>query len=175
GGSAAALHRYASIVAISGAIMPEPLQKPLIRMVVPSIVAVAVAPFGKVSVVMIARAAGSHLAASSNGTIFGSASTIFAAGGGSPITPVDEMKTSRGLQRNSSEVAAAVRSQTSRPARPVNTLALPELTTIARAEPPGRQARHQSTGAPGVFDCVSTPEIVVPGASSASMTSFRPL
>ena len=154
--------------------MPEPLQKPLIRTVVPSMTAVAVAPFGKVSVVMIARAAGSHPAASSSGAILGSASTILAAGGGSPITPVEEMKTSRGLQPNSWAAAAAVRSQTSRPARPVNTLALPEFTTIARTEPSGRQARHQSTGAPGVFDCVSTPAIVVPGASSANMTSLRP-
>ena len=50
---------------MSGAIMPEPLQKPLMRTATPSIVAVAVAPLGKVSVVMIARAAGSQAAASS--------------------------------------------------------------------------------------------------------------
>ena len=58
-----------------------------------------------------------------------------------------------------------------------NDLMLAELapgTTIARTEPSGRQARHQSTGAPGVFDCVSTPAIVVPGASSANITSLRP-
>src|SRR5712671_5560741 len=150
---------------MSGAIMPEPLAKPLIRTLVPSIVAAA--PFGKVSVVMIARAAGSQAAASSKGAIFGNALTILSAGGGSPITPVEEMKISRGLQPNSSAAAAAVRSQTSRPVRPVKTLALPELTTIARTEPPGRQARHQSTGAPGIVDWVNTPAIVVPGASSA--------
>ena len=123
---------------------------------------------------MIARAAGSQAAASSNGAMLGNALTILSAGGGSPITPVEEMKTSRGLQPNSCAAAAAVRSHTSRPVRPVNTFALPELTTIARTEPPGRQARHQSTGAPGVVDCVNTPAIVVPGASSASMTSLRP-
>src|ERR1700730_12744399 len=159
---------------MSGAIMPEPLQKPLIRTVLPAIVAVAVAPFGKVSVVMIARAAGSQAVGSSSGTIFGRAPEIRSAGGGSPITPVEEMKISRGLQPKSCAATAAVRSQTSRPARPVNTLALPELTTIARAKPPGRQARHQSTGAPGVADCVNTPAIVVSGASSASIMSLRP-
>src|SRR3981189_1866704 len=154
--------------------MPDPLAKPLIRTLVPSIVAAAVAPFGNVSVVMIARAAGSQAAASSKGAIFGNALTILSAGGGSPITPVEEMKTSRGLQPNSSAAAAAVRSQTSRPVRPVKTLALPELTTIARTEPPGRQARHQSARAAGGAEWVNPPAIVVPGASSASITSSRP-
>src|SRR5437764_11222025 len=130
--------------------MPEPLQKPLIRTVVPSMIAVAVAPFGKVSVVMIARAAGSHPAASSSGAILGSASTILAAGGGSPITPVEEMKTSRGLQPNSAAAAAAGRWQTSRPARPVNTLALTDYTTSARAGPCGGAGGHHQTGAPAV-------------------------
>src|SRR5579863_9331712 len=122
---------------MSGPIIPEPLAKPLSRTVVPAIVAVAVAPLGKVSVVMIARAAGSHASAASDGAILGRASTIFCAGGGSPMTPVDEMNTSVGSQRNSLAAAAAVASTASWPVRPVNTLALPELTTIARARPPG--------------------------------------
>ena len=43
----------ASIVAMSGAIMPEPLAIPASVTGAPSIVAVATAPLGKVSVVMI--------------------------------------------------------------------------------------------------------------------------
>ena len=77
-----------------GAIMPEPFAKPLSRTVVPSIVAVAVAPFGKVSVVMIARAAGSQASADSFSTAPGSAAMMRSGGGGSPITPVEEMNTS---------------------------------------------------------------------------------
>src|SRR5207253_9321450 len=152
-------------------VVREPVARASSRPEVRWVAAVAVAPFGQVSVDMIALAAGSQAAASTNGAMLGNALTILPAGGGSPMTPVEEMKTSRGLQPDSCAAAAAVRSHTSRPVRPVNTLALPELTTIARTEPPGRQARHQSTGAPGGADCVNTPAIVVPGASSASMTS----
>jgi len=89
---------------------------------------------------MIARAAPSHASAASEGAIRGRASTIFSTGGGSPITPVEEMNTSFGSQRNSFAAAAAVASTASFPVRPVNTLALPELATIARTLPPERQA-----------------------------------
>ena len=46
---------------------------------------------------------------------------------------------------------------TSRPLRPVKALALPELTTTARALPPRRFALQKSTGADGHFDVVKTP------------------
>ena len=49
-----------SIVAMSGAIMPAPLAIPLIVTSTPPMVAVRVATFGKVSVVMIALAASSQ-------------------------------------------------------------------------------------------------------------------
>src|SRR5438876_1160838 len=45
------------MVAMSGAIMPEPLAKPLSVTGTPSIFALRVAPLGKVSVVRMARAA----------------------------------------------------------------------------------------------------------------------
>ena len=48
-------------------------------------------------------------------------------------------------------------STASRPVLPVNALALPELTTSARALPPLSLARHHSTGADGHFERVSTP------------------
>src|SRR5215831_364501 len=129
---------------MSGAIMPEPFAKLFRRTPTPSIVAVAVAPFGKVSVVRIARAAGSQPLADSRGVKWGNAAMIFSAGGGSPITPVEEMNTSLGSQPSSLAVAAAVVSTISLPARPVKTFELPELTTIPRTFPPGRQSRHQT-------------------------------
>ncbi len=55
----ASVKTKASIVAMSGAIMPAPLAKPLMVTSVPAIRARAVASFGNVSVVMIARAASS--------------------------------------------------------------------------------------------------------------------
>jgi hypothetical protein len=58
---------------------------------------------------------------------------------------------------------------------PVKALALPELTTSARALPPFSRARHHSTGAEGHFDLVNTPATVVPLSISASSTSVRPL
>jgi hypothetical protein len=57
---------------------------------------------------------------------------------------------------------------------PVKALALPELTTSARALPPLTCARHHSTGADGHFDLVNTPAVVVPVSNSASSTSVRP-
>ena len=158
-----------------GAIMPEPFAKPLSRTVVPSIVAVAVAPFGNVSVVMIARAAGSQASADSFSAASGSAATMRSGGGGSPITPVEEMNTSLWVQPNSRAASAAVAWTTCQPARPVNTFALPELTTTARTRPAIRFCRHHTTGCPGVWDSVNTPATVLPGASSAIIMSLRPL
>src|SRR5690606_761180 len=94
-------------------------------------------------------------------------------GSGSPMTPVEARKTSPGSQPSRSATARALASTASRPAMPVNALALPELTMIARGAAPGRMARHQSTGAEAVFERVNTPAMEVPGASSASQTSAR--
>ena len=62
----------------------------------------------------------------------------------------------------------------SAPTLPVKALALPELTSSARALPPASFARHQSTGAEGHLELVNTPATVAPSSSSASMTSVRP-
>ena len=98
----------------------------------------------------------------------------FEASSGSPITPVEARKTSDGLHPTAAAVMSAVSRVASRPDLPVNALALPELTTSARALPPLRWARHQSTGADGHFERVNTPATVVPRSSSASTTSVRP-
>src|SRR5436190_21094634 len=67
----------------------------------------------------------------------------------------------------------AVNCVASRPVLPVKALALPELTTSARAVPRLSRARHQSTGADGHLERVSTPATVVPLSNRASSTSVR--
>ena len=69
--------------------------------------------------------------------------------------------------------AAAVSAQASRPALPVNTLALPAFTTTVRALPPFSDARHQSIGAPGHLLEVKTAATVLLAATSISTTSVR--
>ena len=99
---------------------------------------------------------------------------VLSAGGGSPITPVEEMKTSFGSHPSRRAAVAAVASTTSLPTRPVKVFEFPELTTMPRAMPPARHSRHHKTGAPAVNERVKTPAMVLPGASSASITSSRP-
>src|SRR5262244_4446257 len=78
-----------------------------------------------------------------------------------------------GLQPLARAARSAVKAAASRPVLPVNALALPELTTNARALPALSRARHQSTGADGHFERVSTPAAVVPASSSTINTSVR--
>ena len=68
------------------------------------------------------------------------------------MTPVEAEKTSAGLQPADVAAISAVSLVASRPDLPVKALALPELTTSARAVPPLSRARHQSTGAEGHFE-----------------------
>ena len=103
------------MVAMSGAIMPAPLAMPLIVTGVAPSRTMAVATFGKVSVVMIALAAscqlpGAALAASSSIT-----PPNLLASSGSPITPVEARKTSDGLQPTASAASLAVSAVASRP------------------------------------------------------------
>ena len=95
------------------------------------------------------------------------------ASSGSPITPVEATYTSLAVQPTALAAASAVRRVASLPFLPVNALALPELTTSARALPWGRLARHHSTGAEQVLDWVSTPAATVPGSSTAAIRSVR--
>ena len=78
---------------MSGAIMPEPLAMPAIFTGLPSMETVSVDPLGKVSVVMMARAAPSMPAGSSAAFSSPSLATMRSCGSGSPITPVEEVKT----------------------------------------------------------------------------------
>ena len=74
---------------MSGAIMPAPLQKPLIVTSTPPIFAFRVASFGNVSVVMMARAAASNASAFAFLESPSSMWPNLPASNGSPITPVE--------------------------------------------------------------------------------------
>ena len=115
--------------------------------------------------------------ASSPAASWGSFETIFAAGNGTPMMPVDEGKISRA--RNPSNRARC--RQTCRqawiPASPVAQLALPEFTITARTRPrvADSDARPTARGAATTRFRVNTAAAVVPGQASASARSGRPL
>ena len=163
------------MVAMSGAIMPDPLAMPAMVTLVPLIWASLTAPLGKVSVVMMALAASSHLPGARSPARASRLSVMDLKLSGSPITPVDAANTRDGRQARRSATASTTCSTASSPSRPVKALALPELTTNPLAMPPGRDLRHQSTGADAVSDLVNTPAAWVSSASSTSRTSVRPL
>src|SRR6056297_236711 len=161
---------------MSGAIMPEPCAMPAIVTVCPPISTVAEAPLGKVSVVMIARAAASTPPgdrSAFNSPIF---AVIRSWGSGSPMTPVEDEKTRASGRPSASATADVTLRTASIPALPVNALAFPEFTTIAAPslEPLPTFASQSSTGAARVDDRVKAPATAVPGAHSTSMTSARP-
>ena len=164
-----------SIVAMSGAIMPAPLAMPLIVTGTPPISAVAVASLGKVSVVMMARAASAMPSSRASATSLSSTPSKRDASSGSPMTPVEARKISAAVAPLARPAISAVSRVEATPVRPVKALALPELTTRSRALPPPRFARHQSTGAEGQRDRVKTPATAVPSGSTATVTSVRPL
>ena len=63
--------------------------------------------------------------------------------------------------------------QAARPLLPVKALALPELTTSARARRPLEPRAAPFDRCRGHFERVNTPATLVPGSNSASMTSVR--
>ena len=93
---------------------------------------------------------------------------------GSPITPVEAMKISLSCAPVALAAASATWATAEAPTPPVKALALPELTISARARPPFRCSRHQSTGAEGHLERVNTPATAAGRSNSAIMTSVRP-
>ena len=161
------------MVAILGAIMPEPLAMPAIETSTPPIRAVSVAPLGKVSVVQIAWAAAFQALGSTPATRLGNAAVSLAMGKRSPMTPVADTMTSVVRQPSNSAVFFAVAATSRAPALPVNTLALPALTTMARILPPLIASRHHRTVGPAVCERVKTPATLDPVASTATIRSAR--
>ena len=172
-GRAASVTAKASMVAMSGAIMPEPLAMPAMVTATPSISTLAAAPLGKVSVVMIARAAASTPSPRSSVASSATRLVIFSTGSRWPITPVEATKISSGRQPRAWATASASARTAASPSGPRNTLALPALMITARARPDGRISRHQTTGCPAVVERVNTPATVLPGATSISVRSSR--
>jgi hypothetical protein len=90
---AASVERYASIVAMFGWIMPEPLAIPPIVIMAPPILCRNAACLDRVSVVMMALAASSSPPRRSRATKRGNPDRIRAIGSDPPMTPVDPMNT----------------------------------------------------------------------------------
>ena len=106
--SGASVNTNDSIVAMSGAIMPAPLAMPLmVTLALPSFT-VAVATFGKVSVVMIAFAALIQSSGAALSASVASTPSNLVASSGSPITPVEARNTSLTLQPTAFEAIEAV-------------------------------------------------------------------
>ena len=97
-----------SIVAMSGWIMPAPFAMPVIVTGTSPTVTRRDAPFGTVSVVMIADTAANQPSAASAARAAGSAATIFATGSGSMITPVENGSTCCSPQPSIDATAAQV-------------------------------------------------------------------
>src|SRR5258706_4186456 len=152
------------MVAMSGAIMPAPLAKPLIVTVPLPSFAVAVATLGNVSVVMIALAASSQASGFAAATRPSITPSNALALSGSPITPVEARNTSAGLQPMARAAISAVNLPAVRPGLPVNALAVPGFTTHARGLAPLRRARHHSHRGRGPLHLVETAASPVPGA-----------
>ena len=97
-----------SMVAMSGWIMPAPFAMPVIVTGTSPTVTRRDAPFGTVSVVMIADTAANQPSAASAARAAGSAATIFATGSGSMITPVENGSTCCSPQPSIDATAAHV-------------------------------------------------------------------
>ena len=132
---------------------------PLMVTISPSILATRQEPLGKVSVVMIASAAARQPPEASRSIRLGKCGVSRSASRGTPMTPVEAMKTSADFAPTRAAACSAIARVAFAPTAPVNAFELPALTTRARALPlPRRRAsRHQSTGAPGIFERVNTP------------------
>ncbi len=141
GATAASVKMNPSIVAMSGAIMPEPLMMPVSVMRVCPIIAAVVAAFAKVSVVPMALVAAQKLPLPSAAWAAATPDTALSCGKGTPMTPVEAANTSSAAQPSSAAAALVCAAAASRPDSPVKALELPALTTSPRARPPGNRVR----------------------------------
>src|SRR5262245_48388037 len=94
-------------------------------------------------------------------------------GKGTPIAPVDAVRTeSRGMP-SAPATAVAIRRLLATPSGPVRAFALPLLAMIARASALGRWLAHQSTAAARLFDCVKHPAALAGVSERISARSER--
>src|SRR3989441_262842 len=170
GGSVTSVVMKQSMVAMRGWIIPAPLVTPARWTAFPSISDRSTQDFGNVSVVMIARGTGGGLWAESFSLGAGSWLKRSSDLRGTPMPPAEATRTCWAGPRSSFAAARAVSSAVRRPTRPVQALALPELTTTARARPPlaWRFFRQRMTGAAAARLVVNVPAAEVSRASETS-------
>ena len=140
--------------------MPEPFTKPPTRTVT-SRPPISTTPsyalsLGLVSVVMTARAASFAACGerSSAAAAMGTPVVKCSSESGTPMTPVEHSSTSSASHPSSRATSSAVERATSQPGAPVEALALPELSTTARARPSATCSRETCTGAAQNLFCV---------------------
>ena len=129
----------ASNVAISGWIMPAPLAMPPMMIGPPGVSRRTAQCFGRVSVVMIARAASTPPAGESFVAASRRPRATFSTGSGTPMTPVESTRAVRGGRPAASSALRAIARAASSPAAPVHAFATRAFIATARVRP-GRSA-----------------------------------
>src|SRR5258708_29778508 len=159
--------------------MPAPLAQPATRTDFPSTVQLAVAHFGRVSVVMMARVSPSKARTenSSEPASSGTAFKIRSTGRGTPITPVEQTTTWFARQPSVSATRSAVACEATIPPGPTEQFAFPELTMTARiASADARTwARERITGGACTRFCVNTAAADAGGSDTISAKSSEPV
>ena len=100
--------------------------------------------------------------------------SIFSIGSGTPMTPVEQTSTSCVSSPSSDAVSEHIRLAWSRPASPLQTLALPLLRMTARALPSARCSRSTAIGAPWTLLVVYTAAAFAGRVEYTSARSLAP-
>ncbi len=100
-----------------------------------SVSTITAASFGRVSVVMMARAARGPFAGDRLRAASAMPALIFSMGNCRPITPVEQTSTSSSGKPVARATSAAICTQRRMPSSPVQALAMPLLMTMACARP----------------------------------------
>ena len=168
--------------------MPAPLAMPDSVTGTSPIMQVVLAPFGNVSVVMMAAAAADQLSSPLllafsillfwliSATRPSKVASRTRLSSGSPITPVEASNTACGAQpiRCAMPVADAV--TVAMPALPVKAFALPAFTRMAAGGwPEASASRDHCTGAAAVSDFVKTAAMLLPLSQCINSISSRPV
>ena len=140
GATAASVVMKASIVAIWGWIMPDPLAIPPTVMDTRPVVSRSATSLGAVSVVRIAAAAAGPPPGDNCAAARAIPPRTRSIGSRAPITPVEATSTSASSRPSARAVSAVIAFASSSPGAPVHAFAHPLLITTARARPRLRRA-----------------------------------
>src|SRR5256885_188092 len=176
GSPAASVVSTASSVAMSGWIMPAPLAIPP-TVIMPAGVSKRTAQcLGRVSVVMMARAASGPASAVRCAAAAWRPVVICSSGSGTPITPVERTSAVRAGRPAACSAAWAIARAAARPGAPVQAFATRAFMATARMRP-GRSASRSAsyvTGAARSAFLVNTPAVAQLVALTSSATSGAP-